>query len=69
MDLREPDHKMKPIVLLLLAAAVISVIGSTGVAYAAEGDAARHHRDFVGLRRGGRRSSDAPEPVVKRVDR
>ena len=40
MDLRESDQKMKPIVLLLLAAAVISVIGSTGVAYAAEGDAA-----------------------------
>ena len=31
---------MKPIVLLLLAAAVISVSGSTGIAYAAEGDAA-----------------------------
>ena len=31
---------MKPIVLLLLAAAVISISGSTGIAYAAEGDAA-----------------------------
>ena len=40
MDLRESDQKMKPIVLLLLAAAVISISGSTGIAYAAEGDAA-----------------------------
>ena len=40
MDLRESDHKMKPIVLLLLQAAVISISGSTGIAYAAEGDAA-----------------------------
>ncbi len=40
MDLKKRDHKMKPIVLLLLAAMIISISGSTGIAYAAEGDVA-----------------------------
>ncbi len=38
---------MKPIVLLLLAASVISVLGSTGLAYAAEEDGAAGSSDSL----------------------